>query len=44
MRKCAVNACGKDTTMKIYTFRVSKEETMFNVWVCEECYENPKEA
>ena len=37
--KCGVNACGNDTSTMIYTFRASPSETLFNVWVCDECYE-----
>jgi hypothetical protein len=39
MNKCGVNACGKATSSMIYRFKASKSETLYNVWVCDECYE-----
>lgn len=39
MRKCGVDECGKPTSTMMYKFKVNKNETLFNVWVCDECLE-----
>jgi hypothetical protein len=38
MGLCGINGCGKTTDTMLYRFRVNKNEILFNVWVCEECY------